>query len=181
MKFVQHVVSLSLLLFGSFALQAQSSLPVDSETQKIAWTETVTIDSLTKEQLYERAKKWMTIYYKSTTFDTDSKESFTVTKTGDFTIALTYDFKYKSQNNISYTITINQKEGKYRYKITDLKFYNVASGAKTQLPLEGAYAKMTTQNKSETTSQVLKEINAVIADLKNFMLKGSVPTTEEDW
>jgi hypothetical protein len=181
MKLFQHVMSVGLFLFGSMTLQAQSSLPIDSETQKITWTETVTIDSLTKDQLYERAKKWMTIYYKSTTFDTDSKESFTLTKTGDFTIALTYDFKYKSQNNISYTITINQKDGKYRYKITDLKFYNISSGAKTQLPLEAAYAKMTTQNKTETTSQVLKEMNAVISDLKNFMLKGSVPTTEEDW
>ncbi|MFN8416941.1 MAG: DUF4468 domain-containing protein [Cytophagaceae bacterium] len=181
MRLFKHVVSLGLLLIGSISIQAQSSFPIDSETQKIAWVETVTIDSLTKQQLYERAKRWMTIYYKSTTFDTDSKESFTVTKTGDFTIALTYDFKYKSQNNISYTITINQKDGKYRYKITDVKFYNVASGPKTQLPLEAAYAKMTTQNKNETTSQVLKEMNAVIADLKNFMLKGDVPTTEEDW
>ncbi|MCU0416378.1 MAG: DUF4468 domain-containing protein [Cytophagaceae bacterium] len=164
----------------SFISDAQT-LPIDAETQRITWVETVSQDSLTKDQLYDRAKRWLTIYYKNTTFDMDSKAIYTITKTGTFNIALTYDFKYKSQNTITYSISISFKDGRYRYKITDVRFYPVSSGAKAQLNLETAYSKMTTQNKNETNVQVNKEINTVIADLKAYMLKGEAPTTEEDW
>jgi len=153
---------------------------MDQTTNRITWQETVPLDSITKDEMYERCKRWLAHYYKTTSFDVDNKAIYTVSKTDAFTISLTYDFKYKSQNHVSYTITLNQKDGKYRITITDFKFYNVQSGPKTQIALETAYAKMTGTNKSETSSQVVKEVNTVLTDLKTYMKTGAVKT-QDDW
>ena len=177
---MKFIIAMITVLGYSIITQAQSALPMDATTNKITWQETIPLDSITKDEMFDRCKRWLAHYYKIETFTVDSKVSYTVATNANFNISLTYDFKYKSQNNISYTITLNQKEGKYRVTITDFMFYKVASGAKTQIPLEQAYAKMTSQNKGETTSQVKTEIDKVLADLKLFMVKGYVKT-DEDW
>jgi len=177
---MKFIIAMIAVLGYSIITQAQSALPMDATTNKITWQETIPLDSITRDEMFDRCKRWLAHYYKIETFTVDSKVSYTVATNANFNISLTYDFKYKSQNNISYTITLNQKEGKYRVTITDFMFYKVASGAKTQIPLEQAYAKMTSQNKGETTSQVKTEIDKVLADLKLFMVKGYVKT-DEDW
>lgn len=177
---MKYIIALITMLGFSVILQAQSALPMDATTNKITWQETIPLDSISRDEMFDRCKRWLAHYYKIESFTVDSKVSYTVATNASFNISLTYDFKYKSQNNISYTITLNQKEGKYRVTITDFMFYKVASGAKTQIPLEQAYAKMTSQNKGETTSQVKTEIDKVLADLKLFMVKGYVKT-DEDW
>ncbi len=177
---MKYLAGLIVLLCCNSITKAQSTLPMDATTNKISWQETIALDSVTRDDMFDRCKKWLAHYYKIETFTIDSKVSYTVATNADFIINLTYDFKYKSQNNISYVITLNQKEGKYRVTITDFKFYKVSSGAKTQIPLEQAYAKMTSQNKTETTTQVKAEIDKVLADLKLFMVKGYVKT-QDDW
>jgi hypothetical protein len=159
---------------------AQSQLPLDPETKKVTFVELVNEDSLTQEVLYQRTKKWMARYYKSATFDKDDQVAYSLVKTGECQVSLTYDFKYKSTNIVTYTITINQKAGKYRVKMTDFSIYNSKNGAGSKLPLEAAYAKMTSQNKAEVVGQINKEVQFLLQDLKTFIEKGEV-TTEEDW
>jgi hypothetical protein len=172
------IISIFLFLMSSLCLSAQT-LPTDPETKKITYQETVNMDSLTKVQLYERCKHWMTNYYKSTKFDLDDKIN-KITTSGSFLITLTYDFKYKSENNVSYTIAFNLKEGKYRYTITDFRFYKVTAGPKTILPAETAYAKMTTVNKKEFVTQVTAEINKLIEDMKVAIKSGKMKD-QDDW
>lgn len=177
---MKYLVALSLFFSLTLLSNAQSGLPIDPLTNKITWQETIPLDSITRDEMFDRCKRWLAHYYKIESFTVDSKVSYTVATNADFTIKLTYDFKYKSENNISYTITLNQKEGKYRVTITDFMFYKVSSGVKTKIPLEQAYAKMTSQNKTETTTQVKTEIDKVLVDLKIFMVKGYVKT-QDDW
>lgn len=177
---MKYLVAISLLFSLNLLSSGQSGLPIDPLTNKITWQETIPLDSITRDEMFDRCKRWLAHYYKIESFTIDSKVSYTVATNADFIINLTYDFKYKSQNKISYVITLNQKEGKYRVTITDFTFYKVSSGVKTQLPLEQAYAKMTSQNKGETTAQVKTEIDKVLADLKIFMVKGYVKT-QDDW
>jgi hypothetical protein len=155
-------------------------LPTDAETKKFTFQETVPLDSVTRDVIYERCKYWIANYYKTDKYDLDDKLNYKVSKGGNFSIKLTYDFKYKSDNNVSYTITLNQKEGKYRYTITDFKIYNVSTGAKSVLPLEAAYAKMSAQNKSETSSQITKEVGVITDELKKVMKTGKIES-KEDW
>jgi hypothetical protein len=178
--YMKYLIALSIFLGLSVLCSAQTGLPSDPETNKISWQETIPLDSITRDEMFDRCKRWLAHYYKIESFSIDSKVSYTIAAAPDFSISLTYDFKYKSKNDINYTITLNQKEGKYRVTITDFKFYKVSSGKNTQIPLEQAYAKMTSQNKGETTTQVKAEIEKVLEDLKVFMVKGYVKT-QDDW
>ncbi|MDB5273471.1 MAG: hypothetical protein JWO58_1838 [Chitinophagaceae bacterium] len=179
MKFKKEWMLMVFTLTSFVSLQAQN-LPIDAETKKVLYQETVEIDSLTKDVLNERAKTWMTHFYKSDKLDMNDVANSRIMKEGYFIIKLTYDYKYKSENNVSYMITIASKEGKYRYSITDFKFYNIKSGPKTMVTLEAAYAKMNTQNKGETNTQIPKEIATLVEDLKKFMSTGLIKN-KDDW
>jgi hypothetical protein len=179
MKLRNGILSIALALSAVLSSNAQN-LPIDAETKKVLYQETVTIDSLTKDVLAERAKIWMKQFYKSDKLDMNDVANSRIMKEGFFIIKLTYDYKYKSENNVSYMITIASKEGKYRYSITDFKFYNIKSGPKAVLPLETAYAKMNTQNKGEANTQIPKEIELLVEDMKKFMSTGLVKN-KDDW
>jgi ligand-binding sensor domain-containing protein len=176
----KRVVLLMVFTWVSLLQVKAQNLPVDAETKKILYQETVESDSLTKAVLSERAKAWMINFYKSDRLDMNDVANSRIMKEGYFIIKLTYDYKYKSENNISYMITIASKEGKYRYSITDFKFFNVKSGPKTVVPLETAYAKMNTQNKGEANAQIPKEIATLVEDLKKFMSTGQIKN-KDDW
>gem|GEM_PF-640794 len=159
--------------------QAQN-LPTDPETKKISFQETVESDTLTKDILYERAQQWVKNYYKTDRYDMNDAVKSRIMKESYFVIKLTYDYKYKSDNNITYMITLECKEGKYRYTLTDFKFYNVKSGPKSELALEASYAKMNTQNKGESVTQINKEVSLIIEDLKKYMSTGQIKN-KDDW
>jgi hypothetical protein len=173
------LIMIVLFLSGWLPVLAQS-LPIDNETKKITFQETVPLDSVSREEIYNRTKEWMANFYKTNKYTLDDKANFKVGQDGSFEIQLTYDFKYKSQNNVNYTILIAQKEGKYRYTITDFKFYNLKLGAKTAQSLEVTVSKMSGQNKGEVVTQVNKEVSDVITNLKKFMVTGK-PENKEDW
>ncbi|MCS6824866.1 MAG: DUF4468 domain-containing protein [Cytophagaceae bacterium] len=156
------------------------SLPTDNDTKKITYQETVIIDSVTRDVLYERCKYWIANYYKTDKYDVDDKANFKVLKEGFFIVKLTYDIKYKAEHNVTYTVSFHLKDGKYRITITDFTIYNVSTGPKTKQSLEVALSKMSSQNKTELTAQVNKEVNNIIEDIKKVMKKGAVED-KDDW
>lgn len=171
-------VLVCILLSGTAFSQA---LPTDPDTKKITWQEKIAVDSVTKSTLYERAQIWLGHYYKTEKFvPKDTAKGQIGKEEGAFPVKLTYDIKYKAEHNISYNIVLEVKEGRYRFTITNFKIYNTKTGPKTSQTLEIAYAKMSSQNKSELSTQVNKEINAVIEDLKKIMLTGLI-AKKEDW
>src|ERR1700759_3722055 len=97
MKFKKELMLMMLVLTSLMSIQAQN-LPVDAETKKVLYQETVEIDSLTKDVLNERAKAWMTQFYKSDKLDMNDVANSRIMKEGYFIIKLTYDYKYKSEN-----------------------------------------------------------------------------------
>lgn len=165
------------LLLSSYA--SGQNLPLDPETKKTAYQETISIDSLTKELLYERCKEWMINYYKSSKFDLDDKSS-KLGREGYFIIFLTYDYKYKNEYNITYNISMMQKEGKYRYLLTDFMIYDVKTGPKTAQTLEAFYQKLGQQSKGGFITQLNKEVGDIINNMKPAILSG-LSKDEDDW
>jgi hypothetical protein len=180
MKNSRNLLSLFSLIFFSVSIGYGQGLPTDTETKKVSFQETVPIDSVTKNDLYERAVEWMTAYYKTNKFDVNDKVNLKLANEGNFSVIYTYDFKYKSENTITYNITINLKDGKYRYTITDFKIYDVKLGPKTAQTMEVYYPKMKTGSKGEFTTKFNKEVNNVIEDLKKYMITGK-GENKEDW
>ncbi|MFN3402845.1 MAG: DUF4468 domain-containing protein [Cytophagaceae bacterium] len=167
------------LLFVSLSAFSQN-FPVDSETKKITYQETVQIDSLNKQTIYERSKDWMVHFYKTSKLQLDNKEAGKITQEGLFNVQITYDFKYKTDYAIAYTINISVKEGKYRYIITDFNIYDVKNGPKTAQSLESFYAKMRTGSKAEFVTKFNDEINLILENLKTHVKTG-LKKNEDDW
>jgi len=171
-----------LFLMIAFTLTSAigQSLPIDPETKKITYQETVQLDSISQEELYNRSKDWIANFFKTDKFEPNDLANYKIGKIGSFDIQLTYDFKYKSTNNVSFSLVIGQKDGRYRYTITDFRFYNTKLGEKTTQGLEAQMAKMSGQNKSETNTQIAKSVNDMITDMKRFITTGK-PENKEDW
>jgi len=164
-----HKPFIFILLAFAINIAKAQTLPTDPETKKITFQETITLEGISKADLYERAKSWMTNYYKTNKFDLISEAESKIVHEGSVTILLTYDFKYKTEYEVLYNITMQAKDGRYRYNITDFKIYNVKNGRKTAEPLESYYAKARTSNKPEIVNQVTAELNKLTAELKTAM------------
>ena len=171
MKFIHYFLFCCLIC--SFTTQAQV-LPIDSTTRKVTFQEMVSLDSLSKDTLYTRASEWMANYYKTSKFDINDMAGGKLGIEGYFVVSLTYDFKYKSENNVAYDILIIQKDGKYKYSLTNLCIYSVKTSPKSAQPLETASAKMRTQNKKEFVSQLNSQVKTITEDLKETMTTGKI-------
>ncbi len=178
MNILKHIAFLILILIAGYA-KAQS-LPTDPETKKITYQEAITLEGISKSDLFERAKNWMTETYKTNKFDLENATEGKVQHEGYFTIMLTYDFKYKTEYDVLYNLTMQVKDGKYRYIITDFKIYNSKNGRKTAEGLEGYYAKARTSNKPEIVNQVTAELNKLTTELKTAMETGK-QKDKSDW
>ncbi len=171
--------SILLVLLIPFCLNAQT-FPTDPETKKITYQETVIIDSVLKDELYNRSVNFMTALFKTNKFDVNEKVNYKITHEGYFTVSYTYDFKYKSENTVTYDLTINQKDGKYRYTITNFMIYDVKTGPKTSQSLEAFYQKMKSDIKKDFLSKVNAEVNKIIEDMKKHLSTG-IAEDKDDW
>ena len=106
------------LLFSFIGAFAQlPSLPIDSTTHLITYSEVVKVDG-NKDELYSRAREWFAKTYNSaqSVIQMDTKDKIV----GKALMQVYYkggDFGY-----INYTVSIYLKDGKYKYEITD--FYH---------------------------------------------------------
>lgn len=176
MKYCCSIFVFLLLYSGAFS----QSLPTDPETNKNTYKETITLDSLTKEELFNRAKKWIATKAVNNKPDVANLENGDVEGDISFIIKLTYDYKYKKDANVTFHATINEKDEKYRYIFTDFKIYDVKSGPKSEESLEAYYSKLRHNSKPEFVNQVDGETKALVEDLKKMMEKGEVEK-EDDW
>lgn len=167
-----------LFLFIAVSAAAQT-LPIDEETKKIVYTATVDVDSLDKNTLYERSKKWLAAST-SSKLELADAEKGELKNDATFIIKLTYDFKYKKDVNITYAVTLNQKDGKYRYIFDNFRVYEVKSGPRSEEPLEVYYNKQRYSTKPEIASQIDQEIQATLADLKKALEEGEF-VEKDDW
>jgi hypothetical protein len=167
------------LLFTSYVSMGQT-LPTDAETKKITYQETVVLDSVPKQEIFDRATEWLTNSMKTNKFDVNDKVNYKLMHEGNFAISYTYDFKYKSNNTVTYNLSLDVKEGKYRFTITDFKIYDDKIGAKSAQTLESYYAKMKTGSKPEFTNKFTTEVNGIIDEMKKFMVTGK-GEEKDDW
>lgn len=103
-------------------------LPYDSVKGYVTFNEVVMVPGATKDQLYDRAMNTLTTMYEalpSKLIEQDKVNGKIVVK--GFTRVLLYDKKVKQNlpdpNLLNYKLTIQCKDGRYRYEFTDF-YYN---------------------------------------------------------
>lgn len=109
----------------AFAQKEVINLPIDPETNKITYSEVVSVDSITtKQELYLKAKEWFLHAFNSAqnVIQFDDKESGKIIGKGLISVGSTLG-PVKSSDNlgvVDFVIEIQLKNGKYRYIFTDL-------------------------------------------------------------
>ncbi|MBX9851134.1 MAG: DUF4468 domain-containing protein [Cytophagaceae bacterium] len=83
-----------ILAISSFTFTFSQSFPTDPETKKISYQETVILDSLTKDEIYERAKEWMTNFFKTNKFDVNDKVNYKLVNEGFLWIKQAHVYKF---------------------------------------------------------------------------------------
>jgi hypothetical protein len=110
-------------------------------TPKSSYEEVVNADSVSKADLYQRAKRLLIDNFKNTKggIPSDDKEAGIIIAKG-----YTQVHPNALENHVNYTIEIDVKDGKYRYQIDHIEFeafYNGSLGADTVDELNALYNK----------------------------------------
>ena len=181
MKLNFVVIALALAIVG-FETIAQD-LPIDAETQKIAFTEVVTADGVSKEELYKRAAEWSKKYVKVLDNKAEGKYTSKAIIKSKYPAPMKGYFHDGELNGI---VSIACKEGKYKYEITDLTHTSTrGNGGKLEnkVPECGKYT-LTLDGWAAIRGQAKTEFPKLVESLKAAMTKAapvSAGKSKEDW
>jgi hypothetical protein len=169
----------ALLFMIPFGAMAQN-FPMDEETNRITYTAVVEIDSVNKDQLFDRAKTWLMTKTDNHKIEKANKEVGTMEDDVKVIIQLTYDFKYKKNCHVTMHANISVKEGRYKYVLDNFRIYDEKSGVKTEQTLEAYYTKQRHNAKPELVNNTDAQVKALIEDLVNKMAKAK-SNDQDDW
>jgi hypothetical protein len=177
----QLLCSLLLCLFTMPALC--QTMPVDKETGLITYSEVVKVDSANQKQLYKVAKLWVLNVYGS-----GRSANQLMLNDGDATIMLKSSVA-TGYGKVYYTLTIECKDGRYRYIFTDftqqcseLDMCKGCGGLENETcsclcnNMLANTKKVWATFKSETNDNIL----GLIADMKKYVAQ-TVPFRRGDW
>lgn len=182
-----------------FGKDKMPEFPVDSSTNKISYTDVVSVDSLVKKQeLFSKVREWFAKTYNSSTnvIQMEDKENGKIVGK-----ALIQIYKKTAITNyewgaIHYTISIYIKDGRYKYVITDFYHtgqYTSSGGIGLNIPNYGVCEGMINYkptfwdpiNIKKTLNSMLiqmdSNVNNLIQDLKLFMSKKSFDQNSGNW
>lgn len=100
-----------------FILMMASSCRRPLPTQSFAWSEVVNCPGVSKEQLYHRAVEWYNATFNSmkAAIENADKESGTFYAHG----IIPLHYGRKGEHNISFSVNISVKDGKYKYTLSN--------------------------------------------------------------
>lgn len=165
-------------------------LPVDDSTGEIIFSDVVKVDSVSSSELYTRARQWVAVNFVSAkdVIQMDDKQS------GTFIVKAMTDvrttFMVKSPCGVvTYTLTINVKDGRYKYSFSNLWHstdYNVSPRSTIITPGDlrnekpgGGIMSMGMKNWNGIKQQAKDSIELLIVSLKQSMNKQSPKT--DNW
>jgi hypothetical protein len=93
---------------------------------KVTYTNVILVDSISKEEIYKRAKQWLA-------------QNFEYTKNDDNDLLISRGYIQYGMFKFWHTIIIKIKDGKYKYEITDFTF----SDGNVDQNIEGNYISLT--------------------------------------
>jgi acyl-CoA synthetase (AMP-forming)/AMP-acid ligase II len=152
-------------------------LPINKETNKITYTEVVSVDSVSKDILYNRAKIWMVNYFKNENFSIQNLEEGKLVKTASFPVTYDIGKGFTSTEQNTFNLSVSVKDGKYKYELTDF----VADNGIQKSPCENGF-KLMENNKQlyqKTVDSFYKEVESLITKLKENMKQDM--KLKEDW
>jgi hypothetical protein len=145
--------------------------PRDQESGRFLYQEVITVEGVGAAELYSRARAWLATAYRSAkdVIQLDDAAAGRLIARGNF--GVTY---YMSDAWVRHTLTIEVKDGRFRYNLTDFVFDNGHWSASLE------EEKKFTGQKKKLFTQVIAQAGSTIADLKGAMSKAS-PVGTDEW
>lgn len=175
---MKKLILLSLLFFVFiFNSNSQSIFPYDSITGEVYYTEVKEV-SLTKNQLFSNAKAWLamnlTSYKKSVDMEDLTSGKIIAKILNKNTDGLGWDSE-------EFTISIDCKDNKFRYKIFDIKFEtftHMNSGDFHAIQVMADYRKFYLDGVLKEASKHALELNQKFKDIGTSIVKGMIQSDD---
>lgn len=181
-------LSLTVLLLGLASMAFSQKQTVDPDTKLITYSEVIEVPNVTKDELFLRANTWLSRAFKSAkaVIDFQDKEAGKIIAKGNVSAIIKVPLVGKQEAGIiNLTITIQTKDGKYKYTVDNLQHSKPLGTPGTWAsigPLEQEKAKagmMVRPSQGEwkdLKEDTFKTIEGMVEDLKKSMGK-----TEKDF
>lgn len=143
--------------------------PRHSETGRFQYQGVAPVEGATSSELYSRAKAWVATAYRSAkdVIQLDDPNAAKLIVRGNFHVAV-----YTNDAWIRHTLTVEVKDGRFRYTLTDFVFDN----GYWSVPLEEE--KKFTGQRKKLFGQVIAQAEATIVDMKKSMSSSS---EKDEW
>lgn len=164
------------------------------ETDKLSYSEVMTVEGISKQELYNRGKLWFAKAFNSANnvIQLDDKESGEIVGKALFIYKPSMlSASEQTKGPVRYTVSLSFKDGRYKYEVTDFNhdpagnsYGSISVGVITkddQYPEEKAKnKKLKDKVWQDIKKQIENEILPLIANLKESMSK-TAETKKNDW
>lgn len=156
---------------GRPGFRQAAETPRDEETGRFQYQEVVEVENASAGELYSRAKAWIATAYRSANdvIQLDDSAQGRLIAKGKFSI--TY---YMESAWIRHTLTIEVKDGRFRYTLSEFQFDNGHWSA----PLEDE--KKFTGQRRQLFRQVVESSEEALRDLESAMRTTGI-AGDDDW
>lgn len=141
----------SLSLYAQAPAPAETTLPVDTETNRVSYSGVVAVKGANQNELYTRAKLWLALTYDEAkeVIKVDEKDAglLVIRAYTDIPVRLVQKSPPVSRE-VGYTMILNFKDGRYRYTLTNYQLLTL--GTATALEQE-IIAQLKQPNKTKGT------------------------------
>lgn len=165
------IIALMMVLLPSLRAVCQDIVPVDADTKKITYKEVVQQEG-TPQKLYIQAIAWINGFYENPTDATRIRDVENAKIEIRHRIKLTSTDKKGVTTDagvVNYVMTLEFKENRYRYIITDFTL-----AAVSKFPLERWLDKKDPQY-SPACDEYLRQVNQAVQDIIKSLKTGMVP------
>ena len=165
---MKHLIIFFLLTSACYSQEKTKEIP-PLENGLIVYSDVVKVDSVSATELYNRAKKWIALRYKSANdvIQIDNKEDKILIGKGNFNI------KYYTRNPvIGHTIQIETREERYKYTISNFIYSDNKGDSFAIEKFPKGWA-----GKRKLYRTIDDKINTLISDLKKVI----ATEVDDDW
>jgi len=180
---MKQIIVLLLINYVIYPLAAQD-FPIDSETGKIAYVDVVDVKGKKTDALYNSAREWVALAFKSAqdVIQYEDKKIGKIICKGVIKVDVTGSgmkgtIHETHAGNVSFVLTLEFKDDRFRYSFTDFTHDAVHAGGKleNEKPACGGMS-MTKQTWASIKQQLASKMDAVLEDMAQYISK-----VEEEW
>jgi hypothetical protein len=175
---MKRKVIIPLCLLLSFYMGQAQLIMIDGETGEFKYEEVVEAPGISKSQLQERAKRWLSEYYVSE--DSVHTDSTGVNRLCSSKIKWTLINK-RIDIEVFFDVNIKFKDGRYKYAFSDFREGKMVRGDFQGMALKTYIDRFPEAYQISIEEPIDTELTKATNSLKFYIENGTMEKPEEDW